>query len=859
VTIPSAPPLSTKPALMLLDPSESRIDSLLSALEQSGLLVWRVTAVEDASHRLAVINPALVGLIDPGDGPEEALALLTQIKTASPYRRTLLFTDRTDAGFVTDCLVNRQIDHLVPLRGPSEEIRARLEAIVRTSALLHELLSANHQLSKSSKTDSLTGLFNHGHILEWLRIEHKRAARDMEPLCCVMIDLDYFKFLNDTYGHTFGDFVLRETAQLLRANLRESDLIGRYGGEEFLILAPKTCALGGKQLAEKMRRVLEEHAFQDQVFDVRITGSFGVATSDHSAASTPDMLLQLADKALFQAKDAGRNQVVVAMSESGGLGQTIRAEIDASASGRNAAPPSVLLVDDSPLMVEMLGSILQSVGLTVLEAHDGEQAITVARLHRPDCVLLDLGIPGVDGFETCRQIKAIFRDSHVPVILITSEKALASQLQGYESGADDHVTKPVVREHLIAKVHAQLRVKSLHDRLRAANAKLKQAQRTLMRAERLKAIGQMAAGLAHDFNNLLSSILGHAQVLQAKVDSPETLRGLQAIEQVAQEGASTIKRLTQFAHRPAQAEECVRIDVADVLEDCRQMTRIHWKDEAEIRNVRYQVEMKVEPGLTVRACHSDLREVFTNLIVNALEAMPRGGTLTLAASRHGQSEILVEVQDTGTGITPDLQRQIFDPFFTTKPDTGAGLGLSIAYGIVARLQGRIDVVSRVGSGSTFRVVLPADVGTPVAAPVPVVTEATCASTHDGVSVLIIDDEPHIREVFTEILTDEGYAVAAEVDGESGLAKFRQSPADVVLTDLGMPGLSGWEVARQVRRLRPETKIILTSGWGMDLETDSPEQGIVDAVLPKPVSLRSLLDCIESLVNVEAPQERAAKS
>lgn len=839
----------SRPALLLIDPGDPPHPALPRTLEQAGIAVHTVHALEEAQPLLATLSPALVALVDHGGALDEGLALLRQIKETSPYRRTLVFTDRRDADFQAACLLGGQADHILPLTGEAEVTRAQMAAVLRTAQTVQELVAANHSLSRSSKTDSLTGLYNHGHILEWLRIEHKRAARDMEPLCVAMLDLDHFKFINDTYGHAFGDSVLRQVAELLRSNLRESDIVGRYGGEEFLILAPKTNALGGHQLAEKLRRTIEAHAFRDEVFDVRLTASIGVATSDHSAATTSECLLQLADKALYEAKEAGRNTVRLALGERGSLGTTVRAEIDAVA-GRRVGTPAILVVDDSPLMLEMLRSVVESLGYSAIEATDGQQALDIVKVQPPDCVLLDVSIPGMDGFQLCRQIKALHRDIHIPVIFVTSERALSSQLQGYESGADDYVTRPVIREQLIAKIQAQMRTKTLHDRLRTANAKLKQAQRTLMRSERLKAIGQLAAGLAHDFNNVLGSILGHAQVLQSRAPQPEILRGLQAIEAIAQEGAETIRRLQSFSQPPPRPEEFTPVDIAEVLEDSLAMTRVLWKDEADIRGVRYLIEKNIAPNLTLRSSAADLREVFTNLLINAFEAMPRGGTLTISACRRGEAEILVEIRDTGVGIAPDLQRRIFDPFFTTKPDSGAGLGLSIVYGIVTRLSGRIDLLSRPGSGSTFRVLLPCE---PVVEKAPEPESAAPAAAAEAVAapddtptVMIIDDEPHIREVFTEILTDHGYRVLTAVDGEQGLTLFRAHPCDIVLTDLGMPGASGWEVARQIRQAQPDTKIVLTSGWGTDFEAEGADHSLVDAVLPKPVSLRALVDCVTSL-------------
>jgi diguanylate cyclase (GGDEF)-like protein len=841
--------------VVLVDIDKRAGDELLSALNHAGVVASLAPSLDQAARMVREVNPSVIVMLDSKSLPlEDAAAFLIRIKANGGHRQTVILTDHDDARFVVNSLSTRGVDHVFPANTDPEVISAHLVSIARTAELMGELVAANLNLSKSSKTDALTGLYNHGHILEWLSTEHKRATRNLETLACVMIDIDYFKMVNDTYGHGFGDRVLRETADLLRRRLRDSDVVGRYGGEEFLVLAPKTNAAGAKRLAEKLRASIEQHVFEDDVFEVRITASFGVATSDHTAATSAEMLLQISDRALLEAKELGRNRVVVAPSE-GGSERHLVTE-DESTGG------TVLIIDHSPLMVEMLGSVVRSMGLNALEAHDGPQALELIRATHPDCLLLDINTPGMDGFHICRQVKSMLRDMHVPVIFVTEEKGLDSMLRAYDSGADDYITKPVTREHLIAKIQAQLRVKALHDRLREANAKLKQAHRTLMRAERLQAVSEMAGGVAHDFNNLIGSVLGHSQFLQTRTSDADMLHGLAAIEQLARDGADTIRRLHAFASPGSTAEPNCVVDIAGILEDCLKVTRTRWKNEAQRRGITYEVDASLESGTNVRANATELRELFTNLIVNALEAMPRGGALHVRCGARTSTEVIAEIRDSGVGIPHELIGQIFDPFVTTKAESGTGLGLSVAYGIVNRMRGRIDVESKPGNGATFCVTLPSVQSVSEEAPETDGAESSNGnggSSPESVSILVIDDEPHVREVFSEILADKGYQVFTEPDGESGLEHFRRAPTTIVLTDLGMPGISGWEVIRQVKSSNPEVGVILTSGWGGEMESDDPEKDRVDAVLPKPVSLRALLDCVESLLRkLESSAEGVAE-
>ena len=243
------------------------------------------------------------------------------------------------------------------------------------------------------------------------------------------------------------------------------------------------------------------------------------------------------------------------------------------------------------------------------------------------------------------------------------------------------------------------------------------------------------------------------------------------------------------------------VALAQLVEDCLSLTRGRWRDEAERAGTQYDVTTELADGLMVAGQASELREVLTNLILNALDAMPRGGALKLSTRRgEHKEEVAIEVSDDGEGMSDDVRARMFDPFFTTKGVRGVGLGLSVVYGIVQRHGGRIEVASAPGKGTRMRVVLPglADgsalpaggdteprAGIRPLAPVPL-------------RILVIDDEPNVRTLLADLLRASGHAVIEAANGCVALQRMETDDAsDLVMTDLGMPDLSGWDVARAV--------------------------------------------------------------
>ena len=375
---------------------------------------------------------------------------------------------------------------------------------------------------------------------------------------------------------------------------------------------------------------------------------------------------------------------------------------------------------------------------------------------------------------------------------------------------------------------------------------LDESRQRSAQAERLRAVGEMAAGVAHDFNNILAIILGRAELLLASTPPPPVRRALQIIVQAAQDGARTVRRIKEFT-RQSPGEPREPVDIGALARDVVEMTRPRWQDQAEARGIRYHVV--VEDGVVppVLGDATDLREALTNLVFNALDAMPQGGRLTLRTVVDGP-RVRCDVMDTGVGMSAELSERVFEPFFSTKTEKGSGLGLSIVYGIVTRLGGEITVESTPGVGTAFRMWLPlagAEAMAPSEGP-------PAARAGRSARVLVVDDEVEVRRALVDMLELDGHRAVECPDGMAALRALDSQTFDLVLTDLGMPGLGGWEVARAVKQRHPGTPVGLITGWGDSVDaTDAARRGI-DVLLAKPFERRALQEALARVLGNGTP-------
>jgi len=413
----------------------------------------------------------------------------------------------------------------------------------------------------------------------------------------------------------------------------------------------------------------------------------------------------------------------------------------------------------------------------------------------------------------------------------------------------DYVATPMIeRNRLLGVVvsfnditerhRSEAELQRSHRQLEDTLAQLKATQRQVLQQERLRAMGEMASGIAHDFNNTLSPIVGFAELLMRKPDMPsETAQHyVKLINTAARDAASVIRRLRELYRERGESTPDAAVDLGRCIEEATALTEPRWKSQALARGVGIKIVREVAKTPVILGDAAAIREMLTNLIFNAVDAMPEGGTITMAA-RVDRDDVILTVSDTGVGMSEEVRRRCFEPFFSTKDQHGTGLGLSLVHATVQRHRGTLSVDSTPGQGTTFVVRLPIQ-GQPVAPS----AEAPVADTR-RLRVLVVEDDPLVRMAVTEQLSSQGHTVQSASNGLEGLDAFMSNRFDLVLTDRAMPEMGGDQLATTIKQLAPGKPIIMLTGFGDLMQAKNERPVAVDAVVSKPVTLDALTDAI----------------
>jgi signal transduction histidine kinase/CheY-like chemotaxis protein len=370
----------------------------------------------------------------------------------------------------------------------------------------------------------------------------------------------------------------------------------------------------------------------------------------------------------------------------------------------------------------------------------------------------------------------------------------------------------------------------------------REVENQLHQSEKLTALGQLAGGIAHDFNNLLQAILGYAQLMKANPENAALLqRSLAVVESAALDGSETVRRIQQFA-RLRPEERFMPVDVNHIVEDAVAITRPRWEEKIAHDSRPMDLRLDLRGKQHIHGRSAALTEVMTNLILNAMDAMIDGGTLSITTKDVGET-VVVTVTDTGVGMPEHVRRRVFEPFFSTKGEAGSGLGLSMAYSIVRRHGGEIRVESEPNRGTTFTLVLPSASETPMAPPT-----ASATNPRRSARVLLVDDEPQVLSALAELLQAAGHEVSAAAGGAAALKIYKPGRYDVVMTNVGMAGMNGWEVTERVRAVDARVPVVFITGWGLREEERARLSALrVQRCLFKPVRPDELDAAVQAAV------------
>jgi PAS domain S-box-containing protein len=466
-----------------------------------------------------------------------------------------------------------------------------------------------------------------------------------------------------------------------------------------------------------------------------------------------------------------------------------------------------------------------------------------------------IGTDFSDYFTDPEQAKAgyrkVFREGSVrdyPLELRHSDGSIISVLYNasvYHDAAGNVVGAFAAARDITERKRAENALQETNLQLQQALTDLKNAQEQVIRQERLSALGAMASGIAHDFNNSLTAILGGSELLLSgpeHFDDKEKARNyIEMMNTAAQDAGNVVNRLREFYRHREERDVFIPVNISDVVGHAVALTQPKWKAEAEVRGVSVNVHTDLQEVPPVAGNAANLREVLTNLIFNAVDAMPRGGAITIH-TYCDDGYVVLKVGDTGTGMTEGVRQRCLEPFFTTKGERGTGLGLSMVYGIIQRHQGTIDIETEVGKGTTFIIRLPVLTAQPRSEP-----KAQPVDAVQPLHVLVVDDEAVVRKILGEYLKLDGHIMEAANSGRDGLEKFRNSRFDLVLVDRAMPDMSGDQVATAIKSADPKVPVVMLTGFGSMMDAADEKPAGVDLVLGKPVTINELRTALSKVV------------
>jgi len=392
-------------------------------------------------------------------------------------------------------------------------------------------------------------------------------------------------------------------------------------------------------------------------------------------------------------------------------------------------------------------------------------------------------------------------------------------------------------QDITARKQAEEQLQDSNRQLEKALTELRQMQGQVIEQENLRVLGQMASGIAHDFNNALAPIIGFSELLMKHpdklADQEQVLKRLQIINTCATDAARVVRQMREFGRQRADSDVFQAIDLNKLVRQTVEHTKQHWKDQAQASGKTIEIVTDLLPVSPVSVEEFAIRELLTNLIFNAVDALPEGGTITLKTMLDGQS-VRLSVSDTGTGMSEEVQRRCLEPFFTTKGVGGTGLGLAMVQGIVQRHNGTVDIESKLGHGTTFIIRLPIQ-RAGKAPPPPAQVSAVSQLLH----VLVVDDDPLLCAITEAFLMDDGHTVETVNRGAAALERLKTDQFAVVITDRAMPEMNGDQLAVAIHQSIPGLPVILMTGFGDIMYSANEIPPHISTILSKPLTQASL--------------------
>jgi signal transduction histidine kinase len=527
----------------------------------------------------------------------------------------------------------------------------------------------------------------------------------------------------------------------------------------------------------------------------------------------------------------------------------------------------ILIIDDEAASAAALIRVLTQAGYKDCTAIT-DPAVAAKRVldFNPDLLLLDLHMEPISGLDVLGRINDVMSARmRPPVLVLTGDTTSEAKHDALSAGATDFLAKPLDSVEVLLRIENLLTSRKLFQQcqlyseglerlvdkrtlelqkrttdLEKAITELRETQQQVIQQERMRALGTMACGLAHDLNNGLSVILGYGDMLLGDLEQfPLNSRPRKFLQEMVLAGcdnAKLVERLREFYRPRTVREHRQAVNLNELIEQAVSLTAPRWQSEANATGATIHIHQELGEIPPVPAAPAELREVFTNLIFNAVDAMPQGGELCFRTRLSGK-RVRLDISDTGTGMSEETLRNCLEPFFTTKGARGSGLGLAMSYGIIRRHGGKIEIKSKLDQGTMFSIYLPM-----LKEPIEPDSVEVQKTSHP-LRILVVDDHLAICEIVSAYLAEDQHIVETASNAREAMEKFRANDFDLVITDRAMPEVSGDELAASIKELRPREPVIMLTGFADLINETGDRSKNVDLVLSKPARLDDLRKAI----------------
>ena len=531
----------------------------------------------------------------------------------------------------------------------------------------------------------------------------------------------------------------------------------------------------------------------------------------------------------------------------------------------------ILIADDRIATVRLIENMLNRIGYRELKClTDPRQIFGLIDEWKPALLILDILMPEVNGFEVLDRLRnRTPREQWIPILVVSAAPDPEARRRVLAAGSTEFLAKPFEFNELLLRIRNALMLYVLQEEMRNQNqvleynvwartraltqrtteledalSKLKSSQDQIVQHERLRAFQEMAGGIAHDFNNVLMCVVGYTELLiksPALLDNKEkSLQLLQTINTAGHDAAKIVARLKEFYRPREQSEVFAAVDLNILVKTVVHLTEPKWKTQALERGCKIKIRLELNKVPPISGNAAELREAVINLVFNATDALPDGGTITIRTYQTGTS-VALEVIDSGTGMSEEVKQKCMEPFFSTKGDAGTGLGLPMVFGIIKRHEGEIEIESVIGQGTTFRVTLPSQ------AEGKQMEDILISKGIRSLNVLVVDDDPITRDVLAQYLLADGHHVVMASDGAEAMACAARQLMELVILDHAMPGMTGLQLATSLKELYSDLPILMVTGFAVSQVLSKGElpKG-VDHIIEKPVSQSALSEAVEKL-------------